>query len=98
MKRSVFMLSAVALMELLLLAAAVMTVMVLTTAATADTAFAAGGGPAIGGLPPGTGQRNGSAELNPSTDDRTLPRTRGQSPRFTEECVRDQPARFCEPG
>jgi len=59
-------------MEVLLLVAAVMTVMVVTTAATADTAFAR---PLIGGPPPGFGQRDGNAELNPGTDNRTEPNT-----------------------
>ena len=86
MKHSVYMLSAVALMELLLVLAAVMAVMVVTTAATADTAFAQGQGtrPGIGGLPPGLGSRDASAEFNPSVDDRTVPRTGGNSP-FTQE-------------
>jgi len=83
-RRSVFMLSTVALMELLLLVAAVMTVMVVTTSATADTAFAQGQGsrPIIGAAPPGVVQRNPDADDNPSTDDRTTPRTGGK--RFAE--------------
>ena len=79
MKRSVFMLSAVALMELLLVIAAVMAVMVVTTAATADTAFAR---PLIGGAPPGDAHRNENSVFNPGSDDRTIPTTGGQSDRF----------------
>ncbi len=80
MKRIVFMVSAVALMEVWFLVAAVMTVMVMTTAATADTAFAGAGGstPTIGGLPPGGAQANPHAFDNPSTDDRTIPTTGGK--------------------
>jgi hypothetical protein len=87
MKRSVFMLSTVALMELLLVLAAVMTVMVVSTAATADTAFAAGARPAIGTSPPGENERNPKAETtNPgaAVENRTVPTTGGQAPRFQE--------------
>ena len=82
MKRSIFMLSTVALMELLLVLAAVMAVMVVTTAATADTAFAQGSQPAIGGPPPGTVQRHPAANTNPGVDNRAAPRTGGQSVHF----------------
>jgi hypothetical protein len=88
-KRSVFMLSAVALMEVLLILAALMTVMVVTTAATADTAFAARSQPGIGGLPPGGGQANPHATpdsecppeftCNPgANENRTVPKTGGK--------------------
>jgi len=78
-------------MEVLLLIAAVMTVMVVTTGATAGPAFAAGSRPGIGGAPPGYIQRNPNADNNPSTDDRTIPRTGGI--KFAESC--DKPASFC---
>ena len=79
MKRSVFMLSAVALTELLLVLAAVMAVMVVTTAATADTAFARGAQPVIGGGPPGRISRNPNADDNPGAVNRTEPTTGGKS-------------------
>jgi hypothetical protein len=54
--------------------------------------------PAIGTSPPGTGSRNPNADINnPGVDNRTEPRTGGQSPHFQDEgCVREQPAHFCE--
>ena len=67
----------------------------LVLVATAAPAFAQGR-PTIGGAPPGTGERNEQTELNPGAENRTDPRTGGQSPRFGEECVREQPARFCQ--
>jgi hypothetical protein len=42
------------------------------------------GRPGIGGAPPGEGARNPTADDNPGVDTRTVPRTGGQSPRFTE--------------
>ncbi len=91
-KRIVFMVSAVALMEVWLLVAAVMTVMVMTTAATADTALAARRTPLIGGPPPGDGSSNQNYGSNPGTDDRTRPTTGGI--RYAETC--DKPASFCQ--
>jgi hypothetical protein len=77
MKRSVFMLSTVVLMEVLLVLAAVMTVMVVTTAATADTAFAAGRRPVIGGAPPGYSRADSHAVENPSAPVHKIPATGG---------------------
>ena len=68
---------------LLVTVAAMLAVMLVVTAAPA---FAQGQGsrPGIGGVPPGAGERNPSADTNPSVDNRTEPTTGGKSP-FTQE-------------
>jgi hypothetical protein len=67
MKRSIFMLSTVALMEVLLVLATVMAVTVVTTTVSVDTAFAQGR-PILGGPPPGYSSRNPQAGDNPGAE------------------------------
>jgi hypothetical protein len=75
--------------------------MALMLLATAAQAFAGAGGtlPALGGSPPGYSSRDSDAGDNPSTDDRTRPRTGGIK---YNECgdynpsLGNQPAGFCE--
>jgi hypothetical protein len=51
----------------------------LVLVATAAPAFAR---PVIGGVPPGGNERNPNSDANRGADERTIPTTGGQSPRF----------------